>query len=781
MLQEQDKVDYVDIQHSYNKKDTVFWVFKRNPENPFIRTIEKVYNFYPYFYVDADEDIGVKSLNGLIKIEEGFVTYDGRLVKKLTFKSLEDSVFMSARDKFLRTYEDDIVFLQRFIIDKDIKFEKSQRILYVDIETDNCNTPETPREITSIAVYDSFLKKYITFVWRSDLEHKIVENKNHIIVYYSSEITMMEGFLLFINRNFPTIISGWAIDFFDMPYIINRLKILGLNPNRLSQMQRVFTTINRKTNERYSYIGGTAILDLRQLYKKIVYRKPPDFRLDTVAYVMFGEGKLEVQDAGTLWRDDLDTLIEYNRKDVELCVKIDEHAALIDYFLSIQQIVSVKLEDVFHYSRVIDCHILKKYHGKFVFPSKRRNAKVDFEGGLVIEPEAGLHKNVAIFDASNMYSTIYLQFNLSPETLCDDNSGSIKVNGLSFVDATQKVGLVPQIINELLIGRERFKKLRDEHRDNKESSEYKKYNEVQGAIKGIINSFYGVMGYSNFRLFKPEVSSTITFIGREMIKWCKNFVEQQGLKVIYLDTDGMMVVFPEDFTLEEVVEGCKNIIVGMNKSLDDFVKQFGLQENNYLQMKLEKIFSAMLFTEAKKRYFGKVVYEGGVVDYMYSRGFETSRRDTPLLFKKYLEKVYRTIVELKSESEVRKLCKEIEQEIKCLDVYEIALPVNITKNLDEYLVESQHVKAAKFSNTYLGKDFKQSAVCRLIFVKRVNVSGAPQTDVLLIDRDTDLSGIIVDYDRHIEKLFYQKLQSIFDILKWRMPNDDQQSLSKWVA
>ena len=775
-------VSNIDVVFDYNKRHWDFCLFKRDEKNSNVRYVDKTgRDFHPYFYVDENEDLREKKLDGLIKIELGHSTYDGHPVKKLVFKSIENNVFISARDKFTTTYEDDVVFLQRFIIDNDVKFAKEQRILCIDIETDNCNTPEDPKEITCITVYDSFLKYYVTFVWQQDLEEKYSKNSNHIIFYCNSEVSMLENFLRFLSSNWTDIITGWAIDFFDLPYIIHRMKRLNMNYRRLSQIGNVFTTIDKITKERYTYIAGSEILDMKELYKKIVYRKLPDYKLDTAAFVLFGEGKMETTDAGTLWRTDLKKLIEYNKKDVELCVRINESAALIDYFLGIQQVIPIKLRDVFQYSRVVDYHILRKYHNTYVFPSKRRNEKVDFAGGLVIDPIPGLHKNVAIVDASNMYSSIYLQFNLSPETLMPGGSGAIKVNNFSFVEPRIKKGLVPQIIGELLNERDRLKQLRDSFKNDINSYEYKKYSEIQGAVKGIINSFYGVLGYSNFRLFKPEISSTITFVGREMITWCKKYCESKGLKVIYLDTDGMMVVFSEKFTIEETIESARGLVTELNISFDEFVKQFGIGKNEYLQMKLEKVCSSMCFTEVKKKYFCRVMFENEMfTDYIYSRGFETSRRTTPLLFKKYLEKVYESIAKLQSYDEVFKLCKEIEKEIKTLGVYDIALPVSITKDINEYKVESFHIKAAKFSNLYLGADFKQSAVCRLVFVKRIERKGVPQADTILIDRESSLDGIIVDYDKHIEKLFYNKLQPIFDILRWKLPNDDQTVLTKWL-
>ena len=71
-----------------------------------------------------------------------------------------------------------------------------------------------------------------------------------------------------------------------------------------------------------------------------------------------------------LWREQPALLVEYNFKDVELCVAIDEKNRIIEFFREIARYVGCPLDRTLNSSNVIDIFILRKASGKFVLPSK---------------------------------------------------------------------------------------------------------------------------------------------------------------------------------------------------------------------------------------------------------------------------------------------------------------------------------------------------------------------------------------------------------------------------
>ena len=166
-----------------------FYLFYRDENNLKERKLLKWdKQFYPYFYVPEDATIEDKFLEGLLKVETGFVDYSGKPVKKLIFKSRENNVFMAARDIFSKTYEDDVVFLTRFQIDNGIFLAKQQRIMFIDIETNNSVDVENPLEVVSLAIYDSYHRKYICFVWREDLVKSISAlDSTTVLLKFSSD------------------------------------------------------------------------------------------------------------------------------------------------------------------------------------------------------------------------------------------------------------------------------------------------------------------------------------------------------------------------------------------------------------------------------------------------------------------------------------------------------------------------------------------------------------------------------------------------------------------
>ena len=127
----------------------------------------------------------------------------------------------------------------------------------------------------------------------------------------------------------PSIVTGWNIDYFDTPMLYNRIKrLLGeRQANRLSPIGQCFWSPYRK---RY-FMAGVSYLDYITLYKIYNYGELPNYRLDTIAQIELGRGKIEYQgNLDQLFRDDIEKFIEYNLVDVELVVDFDKKLQFID-------------------------------------------------------------------------------------------------------------------------------------------------------------------------------------------------------------------------------------------------------------------------------------------------------------------------------------------------------------------------------------------------------------------------------------------------------------------
>lgn len=542
--------------------DSEIFVAHRSDGDKFERKMQKVPDSEKtqwYFYIPSEEPVP-DSLSKNIKevvTDETFKTYTGEKVKKVVAKN--KSSFYSLQDQFNKVYEGDIKLDQRFILDNDITFHDNQRIHYIDIETDRClDAQAAPKPITTIAVYDSYIEKYIVWAWQGE-ECENVDNvdvKEAETRLFDGEDDMLNDYLDWYEENYPDIITGWYINDYDMPYLVNRMsRKPDVNEKRLSQLSWVYT----RKNNKYVTIMGHEVLDMKEMYNDIVYRNPPDFTLETVADWEFDDfPKIEMPERiDVMWREHLEELLKYNKRDVALLVELDDKRGLFDYQLRLQQLVPMDLSKTTSNGMLIDNAILQEYNGEYVFPSSdysRQRGR--FEGGYVMETTPGLYDYTAVQDLGAQYPSLMATFNLSPETLVgpgdeareDDfviegdifNGGEVR-----FRHPDEEVGLLSSVVADLLEERYVLKDKRNKAYERGHDEEGDKFNELQRTYKRLINSFFGACAWPPWRLYNLTVAKTITYLGRQEIQWCGDIAEEEcGQNVVYTDSVTRDTVVP---------------------------------------------------------------------------------------------------------------------------------------------------------------------------------------------------------------------------------------------
>lgn len=338
MITEKDIINAELLYKDKEKTIPKFFIIKRDENNKkIIEEIKK--DFYPYFYIEDEVEIPDKVREFLLSVENFYYSYKNKKLKKLIFKHLSKENFLWIRDNFNITYEDDILYRKRFLIDNDITFTKNQRVCYLDIETNfGINIINVEKEIICITFYDSFNKKYYVFAWREDLKEEVKVGDKDEIYYFSSEEKMLINFVNKFNELSPDVLTGWFVNGFDLPYIVRRLRKLNLNDytQKLSPFYDIKIAENFLTyltysivedhdgnalskDEIFSKIFGIEIVDLLKVYKKLTYdNKPDNYKLNTVAqHLEIGE-KMKIKNIFAAWKEDINKLIEYNIHDVEL-------------------------------------------------------------------------------------------------------------------------------------------------------------------------------------------------------------------------------------------------------------------------------------------------------------------------------------------------------------------------------------------------------------------------------------------------------------------------------
>jgi DNA polymerase elongation subunit (family B) len=167
---------------------------------------------------------------------------------------------------------------------------------------------------------------------------------------------------------------------------------------------------------------------------------------------------------------------------------------------------------------------------------KQKNKDVKFEGGKVIEPTRGEHRNVIVLDVASLYPTVIINHNISFDTLfcyccIDDQLARIPKEVIDTKDywiCRKQQGVFSERMSYFTKERLRQKKLA---------------NDVgsQG-LKILINAGYGVFGYKHFKYFDIDVAMLVAAYGRYTLTKMIELAQDSGFEIVYGDTDSIFIV-----------------------------------------------------------------------------------------------------------------------------------------------------------------------------------------------------------------------------------------------
>ena len=519
----------------------------------------------------------------------GYSTLDGRAVLPHKFDSIRD-----AKDWIADRDNQDIVFGNTqypycWIADEypgRVDWDLDQMlVITIDIEVECENgfpKPEDALEpMLSITVKNHQTKRIV--VWGL---HDFRNDRDDVTyIKCESEVHLLKEFLAFWERNVPDIVTGWNTEFFDIPYLCNRIKRVFDEDEvkRLSPWRNVFDRQvyqMGRTHQIYT-IDGVSALDYYDLYRKFTYTNQERYTLDHIAYVELGERKDgNPFDTFREWyTKDYQSFIEYNITDVELVDKLEDKMRLIELCLTMAYEAKVNLTDVLGTVRYWDILIYNHLRERnLVIPPKKEHGKNEkYEGAYVKDPQVGMHNWVMSFDLNSLYPHLIMQYNISPETLV--NSGADLAEGMvdKLLEGKAKNdteycmtpngaffrkdirGFLPELMESMYNDRVKYKKLmlqaEQEYEDTKNPALLKdisKYNNIQMAKKISLNSAYGAIGNNWFRYYDLLIATAITTAGQLSIRWIEkalNIHLNKVLKtenidyVIASDTDSVYITF----------------------------------------------------------------------------------------------------------------------------------------------------------------------------------------------------------------------------------------------
>jgi len=244
-----------------------------------------------------------------------------------------------------------------------------------------------------------------------------------------------------------------------------------------------------------------------------------------------------------------------------------------------------------------------------------------------------------------------------------------------------------------------------------------------GKFQNVSNSLYGVLGWDRFRLYDREMGAAVTATGRDVIEFTEQVTNELDKKVIYGDTDSVMVSMGEDATKEGAIERSFEIEDRINNAYDEFAREQLNAAEHRFEIEFEKLYRRFFQAGKKKRYAGHIVWkEGKDVDDIDITGFEYQRSDIAPITKEVQLRVIEMIVTGEDIEDVKEYITEVIEGFQTgeVDPEEIGIPGGIGKRLDNYDTDTAQVRGAKYANRVLGTNFQRGSKPKRIYIDRVH-------------------------------------------------------------
>ncbi len=714
----------------------LFYKIIAHEKNESVKEITCVRNFTPYFYAVPKEnieglenEIKQQNLAAITRTEKVKKFYQNnevlvlKIYTNLPYNIREIREVIRNLPACKNTYEDNIPFTERYGIDTGTTFMESDKNLIIgafDIETYNPKIMSRPSidPILAISYAEGRLgsnDRNNTDINKNNNINNTNNNNTNNTAYKKvftwkkpaqdfvenceSEAGMLNKFLQTISERDIDILVSYNGDNYDFKYLQERAKILKLTPLIFGKFAHVEKKLKFEKSgiSVAAYIDGLPHIDLfpvaRQLFSL------PKYDLNNVYFEIFGKkGKddLDKSKIYEIWDDaekdeiskqNLNKFFRYSLKDSEITLEIA--LSLLPLYIELSHITGMPLQKTTRMGsgmRVEHLLMSKSYKKNLLIPNKRGPSSYveeeGYAGGFVLEPEKGLHDNIIVFDFRSLYPSIIISHNIDPFTInCEccknENDNKISINDSTFLFCKKTVGFIPEVLKSLVERRIELKNIMK----NEENLEKKKILDVQQqALKILVNSAYGYMGFARARWYSKECAESVTAYGRKYIQQVMDEARKECFDVIYGDTDSIFIT-EQNKNKDEILEDANKFLKFINNSLPGM-----------MELDLQGFYPTGIFI-TKKRY--ALMEEDGR---LIVKGLETKRRDWANIAKETQKEVLMLILK---EKNVKKAVDLVRKKIK--DVKEghvgkedLVIYTKLTRSVDSYIQKKEpHVAAVK--------------------------------------------------------------------------------------
>ena len=554
--------------------------------------------------------------------------------------------------------------------------EFKPKVLAFDIETDEFEIGRG--KILMLSLVSDGFKKVLTW--------KKAKGAKSYVEFVNGEAELIQKFSDYIQELKPDIITGYFSDGFDLPYLRNRAEKNGIDLRLGVANAKVLFSKGRPIN---ATIKGLVHIDLLKFIETVYsqYMQSETLRLHEVAKEFLGEGKLEHEHKRTeeMKEEDWHNFFEYNLQDSLLTYKLFQK--LWPDMLEFTKIVQEPLFITTRHSMsgLVESYIIHNLERFNEVAERRpiyeeiekRKTRGKYEGAFVLQPEAALYENLAIFDFTSMYASIIVSFNLSRSTFLEGKGpNALEVDIGKKVYFSKKKGFMPSLLEEIVKLRRKYKQ-----ELSKKPDAIKKAR--SNAFKLLANATYGYNGFFGARYYCLEAAASTAALARKFIKDMIDKTNKADYKVIYADTDGFAFLLGKK-TKQETLS---------------FLEKLNSQLPGIMELELEDFFKRGIWVTkrtgefgAKKKY-ALINHQGKIK----IRGFETVRRDWRSLVRVMQSKVLEMILGSGTHESALKYVREVVKKLKKrkIDKKELIIKTQLRKPLSEYKAEGPHVAIAK--------------------------------------------------------------------------------------
>ena len=712
----------------YNKNRTVY-VFERTEHGDLVVTEDDT--MYPYYY--EPDPAGL------------FVGYNGTKLRRCLCSRPADV----KKNASPQAFSSDISFTKNYMIHKIGQIEKCPvKYFFLDIEILAKELPDVDRAtqpITCISVYNSFNKELKTW-WIKDYQGSI----------NAAEDQLLSDFIQYTAKEQPDLWLSWNVSF-DYTYLFNRVKAVK-KKNFAEMISPIHESrLGHSDYEGVTFPAGISILDYLALFKKVFMREA-SYTLDAISQKYLKEEAWGDSDFGKL----TDDIKDKNINDVIRLVKLEDQFKLIGYFNEIRVLTKTMWEELYHNSLIVESLLFQFAKEQNVIlpnkPAKKTREEQEeeegFEGATREAKRTGALYGINEFDLGSAYPNQIVNFCLDATNITEDFEEGTFIDGVIFKQNPD--ALLPTMVRKIM-------QLKDERgaelKKTEEGSSDRATAQIKyDAIKGVVNSAFGVMGFSSFRLFDNRVASSIAYLTRDLLMYAKDKMEAKGREAVYWDTDAIFLRSTEDHTDE------------LNQVIQQWGKERYNKDSISIRFEYKGVFEK-IYIIAKCRYYGyRVVpkspkFPDGLK--LEMKGVEAKRSNSTKYEGGFQKTLLDKLLNKKSKESVIAWIRSEKKKLRTLPLEQVSFPCK--KSNKDYKVEPAYLRAFKNTCNIKNLDVPIGEVFWWVYVvprgedkngKPINVVSFSAKDKAVVNR------FDLDWDEIERRNINQKAMTIFEAQGW---------------